>query len=139
MALNHKTGSMLFAVAIGLLLAFGSYRWITDAGRSEQRVAEEAVVLEGRQILRRYIQAPHLRISDSIDRVRAAGKVYIFPTPSGWELSGHYQRANEKRWHPWLMALDPELRLVSLAVEDDDTGLLTRAATDPLLSVSPGR
>jgi hypothetical protein len=139
MALNHKIGSIFFAVAVGLALALASYRWISDSSRSAQRAVEEAVVLEGRQLLRRYINAPNLRISDSIERVRAAGKVYIFPTDSGWELSGHYQRENANRWHPYLMALDPDLRLLSLAVEDDDEALRARAATDPVLTVSPGR
>ncbi len=139
MALNHRTGSIVFAVSVGLLLAVASYRWITDSERSAQRVVEEAVVLEGRQILRRYIQEPNLHISDSIDRVRAAGKVYIFPTEQGWELSGHYQRENESRWHPYLMALNKERQLLSLVVEDKDPTLQSMAASDERLTVTRGR
>lgn len=68
---------------------------------------------------------------------RKVGKVYVYPTADGWQVSGHYRRVGEERWHPWLMSLDGNGGLRSLALRDDDPGLTARAATDPKLSVKP--
>lgn len=136
MAVNHKIFRLVFAFGIGLLVAFGSYRWITNADRGTQKIVEESVVLESRQILRSYFpDTPVLHLSDPLDRVREAGKVYIFPTDGGWEISGHYQRDGEKRWHAFLMTLDASASLVTLSVEDDDPQLLEKAESDPSFSV----
>ena len=89
MAINHRIARLVFAFGIGLLVAWGSYQWITNPDRTMQRRLEETVVLESRQILRSYFpDTPVLHISDPLDRVRDAGKVYIFPTANGWEVSG---------------------------------------------------
>lgn len=118
-------------------MAFSAYRWISDTDRPARRAAEEAVVLEGRRILRSLLDdTGDMEISDALGRVRAAGKVYVFPVTDGWELSGHYRRNGENPWHPYLMKLDKNAALRSLAIEDDDPLLAQRAAADPRLSVS---
>ena len=136
MSPNHRIIRLVVAFAIGLALAFGSYRWISDTERPARRAQEEAVALAGRDILTSYITDEDLEISDALDRVRAAGKVYLFPTETGWELSGHYRRQDEKEWHAWLMALDDNVSLVSLAIQDDDVALTTLARSDPKLTTS---
>ena len=137
MTVNHRVVKQIVAFAFGLLVALWSYQWITNPERAVKRSREEAVVLEARQILRSFFPDNGiLHISDPLDRVREAGKVYIYPTDDGWQISGHYQRDGETGWHPYLMSVDQNAALVSLAVEDDDTGIAERAAADPKLSVS---
>lgn len=131
MSPNHRVIRLVVAFVFGLAVAYGSYQWISNTERPARRIEEEAVALAARDILRSYITAEGLEISDPIDRVRDAGKVYLFPTESGWELSGHYKRRNERAWHAWLMALDKEVGLVSLAVQDADAGLAELAKSDP--------
>jgi hypothetical protein len=65
------------------------------------------------------------------------GKVYIYPTSDGWEISGFYRRDEADGWHPWLMNLDAQLSLESLAVRDSDQQLNRLAAGDSKFSVEP--
>jgi len=125
---------LVVAFSVGLLVSYGSFQWLTDTERPERRAEEEAVVKASRAILLSYIDSEDLAVSDALDRVRAAGKVYVFPTERGWELSGHYQRAGEKIWHDFLMQLDKDLRLERLSVNDDDARLRALAKSDPLFS-----
>jgi hypothetical protein len=140
MSVNHRAMSLVFALGIGLLVSFCSYQWITDDQRGAQRAVEEAVVRESRLILESYVgRSAEIEISDPLNRVRAAGKVYIYPTGAGWEVSGQYRRVGERRWNAYLMTLDSESRLVSLSVEDASPELAGIAAADPKFSVSGSR
>ena len=131
MVVNHRIMRLLVAFGFGALLSVGSYQWLTDTERSVRRAKEEAVVTASRSILMAYIDSDNLAVSDALDRVREAGKVYVFPTDRGWELSGYYQRAGEKIWHDYLMQLDNDLRLERFVVNDDDARLRTLAESDP--------
>ena len=140
MNVNHRVMSLVFAFGIGLLVSFCSYQWITDDQRSARRSVEEAVVRESRLILESYVgRSAEIEFSDPLDRVRAAGKVYIYPTDGGWEVSGQYRRAGERHWHAYLMSLDSESRLVSLSVEDSRADLAGIAAADSRFSVDSPR
>ena len=121
MSVNHRAMRLVVALASGLVIAYGSYQWITDTNRAAQRAREETIVLASRDILRAYVTDEDLEISDALDRHREAGKVYIFPTSDGWELSGHYRRSGDNRWHDFLMLLDGNVMLVSLSVKDAET------------------
>ena len=93
---------------------------------------------ESRIILESWVaDGANIEISDPLNRVREAGKVYIYPIAAGWEISGQYRRTGERLWHPYLMVLDPQSRLVSLAVRDERPALLEKAANDPRFSVKP--
>lgn len=127
---------LVVASVFGVTVAYGAYQWITNTDRTVQRATEEAVVIASRDILRSYVGDDTLEISDAIDRVRDAGKVYLFPTDDGWELSGHYRRHDEKRWHAYLMALDANVSLLSLSVQDADAELARLADSDPRFSTS---
>jgi hypothetical protein len=141
MVINHRVTRWIFALAFGLSMSWCSYQWIgDDAERRQERAIEESVVLESREILRAYVAGGgQIEISDALDRVREAGKVYIFPRESGWELSGQYRRNGERGWHAYLMLLDENMMLENLAVRDDAPELLERAAEDPRLEITPGR
>jgi len=136
MPINHRTIRLVVAFTFGLIVAYGSYQWITNTDRIVQRAEEEAIVFASRDILRSYIPDEKLEISDAVDRARQAGKVYLYPTDGGWELSGHYRRHDEKRWHAFLMSLDANVSLVSLAVQDTNAELISLAKSDPKFSTS---
>jgi hypothetical protein len=123
--------SLVFAFGTGLLVSWCSYQWASNPERAEQRAHEEAIVREGRLILADYVAlGSELELSDPLERVREAGKVYIYPIPAGWEISGQYRRAGDSRWRPYLMQVDERARLISLAVDDPDPALAARAAGD---------
>jgi hypothetical protein len=127
---------LLVAITIGIVVAFASYQWIADTDRSARRKHEEAIVLASRDILRTYVTDEGLDISDPLNRVRHAGKVYLFPTSNGWEVSGHYRRRDEKRWHAFLMSVDADAALTNLSVQDSAAELVERATLDPKFSTS---
>ncbi len=133
---NHSVIRLVVAFAFGLAVAYGSYQWITNTDRTVRRAEEEAVVFASRDILRTYVSAENLEISDALDRDSDAGKVYLYPMDNGWELSGHYRRAGEKKWHAYLMSLDENVALVSLFVQDADQRMLELAHSDPKLDIS---
>ena len=129
---------LVFAFGVGLFVSFCSYQWISDPDRAAQRALEEGVVRESRVILEAWVaEGRTIEISDPLNRVREAGKVYLFPTDDGWELSGQYRPAGDRIWHPYLMRLDADARLVSLSVEDDNPKLAEKAAADARFSISP--
>ena len=137
MKLNHRITSLVFAFTVGVLMSFCSYQWITSPDRGARRAVEEAVVSESRLILESYVgRSGGIEISDPLNRVREAGKVYIYPAQAGWEISGQYRRVGERRWHAYLMSLDDESRLVSLSVDDSSPELAALAASDSRFSVA---
>ncbi len=136
MAVNHRKLRLVVAGAVGILAAWYAYQWGTDAERPRQRAQEEAVVLASREILLSYIRGTDVEVSDALQRNKDAGKVYIYPTSDGWELSGHYRRSSEKAWHDFLISLQVDSTLKQLSVNDDDAGLVALAETDPRFSAS---
>lgn len=129
---------LVVAFGVGLAVSLFAWQWITDPAPREQRQLEEQVVLAARAALTGYIgeERGPLQVVDPLAPDRKIGKVYVYPTADGWQVSGHYRRSDEDRWHPWLMSLDGDARLRSLAVRDPDPALAARAAADPKLSVS---
>ena len=136
--MQQKIGGLVFAVAVGLAVAWYAYQRVTDPAPGLERQREEAIVLRAREIVRREI-APgtQLEIVDPLAPNRVAGKVYVYPADGGWEISGYYRRGETDGFHPWLMRLDSDGTLATLAVKDDDAALRERAAADPRLSVEP--
>ena len=136
--MNHKLGSFLFALLVGLGLAVYAYQRATDPLPRMQRAEEERIVLAARAEVKAAISPDaDLEIVDALQTNRIAGKVYVYPTGNGWEVSGHYRRGDDDVWHPWLMRLDTDGVMQSLAVRDTDPGLLRRAAADSRFSVDP--
>ena len=137
-ALRHNIARFTIALAVGIALALYAFHRATDPEPALQRAREEAVVRSARDILRGYIEAgPEFRLVDPVSPDRKVGKAYIYPTVSGWEVSGHYRRDATDRWHPFLMELDADRALVDLAVKDGSDELAARALKDPRFSVEP--
>ena len=92
MQINHRIVSLVFAFGVGLLVSYLSYQWITNPDRAAIRAVEEGVVRESRQILESYVgDNQKIEISDPLDRVREAGRVYLFPIDDGWEIGAVYK------------------------------------------------
>ena len=138
MKVNHRILRPVVAFAVGFAIAFYAYDRVTDPRPRVEREREEAVVRASRDILGEYLQdTPGLQIVDPLAPDRKVGKVYIYPAGQGWEVSGHYKRGDGDRWHPYLMQLDANYRLVLLSLRDEDARLRQQAAQDPKLTVEP--
>ena len=134
---HHRVIRLVVAFAIGIFLALYSFERISDPEPALQRAREEAIVLSAREILKSYVSTGvEIEIVDPLATARDVGKSYIYPTDSGWEVSGHYRRYATDRWHPFLMSLDANVELVSLDVRDDNVNIGATAADDPNFSVS---
>ena len=136
--INHKVVRPLVAVAIGLVLALYSYQRVTDPEPGLQKAREEGIVMVARDILQSYVSPGNpIEIVDALSPASKVGKVYIYPTDDGWELSGHYRRDESDRWHPYLMALNADAGLKSVAVQDGNDRLIGMSAQDPKFSAVP--
>lgn len=136
--MNHKVIRVVVALAIGIVLALYGYDRVTDPFPHQQRVQEEEVVVQARDILKNIV-APNsaLQFVDPMRPDRKIGKVYIYPTDDGWEVSGHYRRGEQDPWHPWLMSVNASMQLQNLSVRDKDPQLVALAAENPRFSTSP--
>jgi hypothetical protein len=134
---SKRPGSIVFGVAVGLLVAWFSYQWVTDTGVSTGRLLEEQVVSRSRLLLREVLQIDELETVDPLAPQRRVGKVYIYPAGDGWEVSGFYRRNSDDPWHPYLMKLDSNADLAGLKVGDKSSSLAQLAATNPRLDVVP--
>lgn len=126
----------MFGLGIGLLVAYFSYQWVSDPHKREQRAEQERVVLASRRVLQDTLQLSALEIVDPLAPQRKVGKVYIYPLPDGWEVSGYYRRNDDDRWHPYLMGLDNGLVLRSLKIQDRDAALGELASRNAALEVT---
>ena len=136
--ISHKVVRPLVAVTVGLVLALYSYQRITDPEPGLQRTIEEAIVMVARDILQSYVSPGNLiEIVDAVSPASKVGKSYVYPTDDGWELSGHYRRDENDRWHPYLMVLNGDAGLKSLAVQDGNDRLIGMSAQDPKFSAVP--
>ena len=135
--MNHRVGSVVFGLGIGLLVAAWSFQWITAPEKREQRTEEESVVMASRILLDEKLGITDLELVDPLAPQRKVGKVYIYPLAGGWEISGFYRRGNGDRWHAYLLTLSADLELTSMKVKDDDPRLAQIAASDSLFAVAP--
>ena len=135
--MNHRIVRWVVALMFGIVLSLYVFERISDPEPRLQRAREEAMVLAAREMLREYISAQQaLEIVDPLSPNRKVGKVYIYPSEYGWEVSGHYRRGRDDRWHPFLMALDDAGGLATLSVSDADPQLARKAAADPKLFIA---
>lgn len=135
MTLRQKLPGYLFALGIGLTLAWFVYQRTMDPQPTLQRQAEEAVVLAARdQLLSVLGLAPGAEVVDPLAPNRVAGKVYVYPRENGWEVSGFYRRAPETEWLPWLMHLDERRSLTSLRLSQADPEA-ERLTADPRVAL----
>jgi hypothetical protein len=126
----------MFAVVVGVVVALLSYRWISDPAPKIERERQEHAVAESRRLLADTLSIRNLELVDPLEPNRKVGKVYIYPIADGWEISGHYRRDENDRWHPYLMALSQSLALEAIKVRDSEVALVERAKNNPKLSVT---
>ena len=136
MTVNHRFGSIIFGIIVGLVAAAWSYHWITDPEKNAARQAEERAVLRARDLLAERLSIAGLQVVDPLAANRKVGKVYIYPAKDGWDISGYYRRNDDDSWHAFLMAVSSGLQLKSLKVDDDDPVLAALARSDPEFEVS---
>lgn len=136
--INHKVIRPVVAVTFGLMLALYAYQRVNDPEPAIRRAIEEAIVMSARDILQSYV-APgnEIGIVDPLNPDSKVGKVFIAATDTGWEIAGHYRRDEADPWHPYLMMLDGEGELESLAVRDGNDRLIGMSAQDPKFSAVP--
>lgn len=129
---GHR-GQYLFGLAAGLLVAVAAFFWITDPERGHERRQEEAAVVAARVQLRIVADPDRLEYVDPLAPNRKVGKVYVYRKDDGWQVSGHYRRGPDDRWHPYLMSLDANRVMTHLRVRD----AAVTDVVDPRLEVTP--
>jgi hypothetical protein len=134
--MNHRIGSTVFGFAVGLVVAYLAYQWVSDPNRRVESDEQDKVVETSRVVLKNKLAIGDIELVDPLAPQRKVGKVYIYPVPDGWEVSGYYRRNEDDRWHPYLLTLSSELTLVYLKVQDAEPGLASMSETDPLFETS---
>jgi hypothetical protein len=136
--ISHRVIRPIVAVTVGLILALYAFERVTDPEPAIRRAREEAIVMSARDTLRSYVAlGEDMEIVDPVSPNSKVGKVYIYPADQGWEISGHYRRNEDDPWHPYLMALDSDAGLRSLAVRDANDELIGVSHRDPKFSAVP--
>jgi len=136
--INHKVIRPIFALSIGLVVSLYVYQYVSDRQPILQRAKEESVVISSREILHNYVSPRNnIEIVDPVSPNRSVGKVYIYPTDDGWEVSGYYRRNQNDLWHPYLMLLNGDAGLILLTVQDTNDNLIEISALNHDFSVVP--
>ena len=136
--MNQRVSGSVFALGVGLLVAWLAYTRVTDPEPARQRAEEIAAVRAATASLVATLPAGGpVATVDPLNPNRAVGKSYVYPVADGWEVSGYYRRGERDTWHPWLMSLDSGHRLVSLSVRDDAADIARLATSDQRISVMP--
>ena len=133
--MNHRAGSIVFGVIVGLAVAVWSYQWITDTDRRTERVQQERAVLTARDLLASTLRLPNLEIVDPVSPQRKVGKSYIYSAAAGWEVSGYYRRDETDDWHAYLLTLAADYSLQHLKVQDSSGDITELAKSNPNLDV----
>lgn len=132
----QRAGGFVFAIGVGLLVAWFAYDRVTDPDRGVERQLEERVVLAARGHLEDILAlGPAAEIVDPLAPNRVAGKVYVYPKGEDWEVSGYYRRQRGTEWLPWLMSLDATHALTALRLPESDAVAARLAGEDPRISI----
>lgn len=128
----QKIGGIVFALAVGLLMAWWAYQSNPTPDQRAQRDVEEAMVLRARDAARAFLGGgADLQIVDPLNPNRVAGKVYVYPVDSGYEVSGHYRREVGTFWMPWLVRLSPAGEVIEVSAAGmDEAGEPATAGDD---------
>ena len=116
--MNHRIGRSLFALVVGLGVAWFSYQWITNPAPRQQRQIEEQVVQVSRELLKSELGVESLEIVDPLAPNRKVGKGYVYAEAPGWAVSGYYRRDENDRWHPYLLNMTADFELYTFKAED---------------------
>jgi len=133
--MNHRVGSVVFGVIVGLAVAVWSYQWISNPERRDERARQERIVLLARDLLASSLRLENPDIVDPVSPQRKVGKSYIYSATAGWEISGYYRRNENDEWHPYLLTLGADNSLLHLKVQDSAGEIAELARSDPRLEV----
>ncbi len=133
--MKHRATRLIFASAVGLLVAYFAFNWITNPAPRAERQLEESVVAAARSRLQDRLALADIEIVDPLAPDRKVGKSYVYRAQQGWEVSGYYRRGDDDRWHPFLMSLDATQAITHLKVRD--AAFLERARDDAMLEALP--
>lgn len=135
--MDHRIGSRIFGVVVGLAAAWWSYQWITDPGPREERHEQERIVRLARSYVEAELALSRAEFVDPLFPERSVGKAYVYRLRDGWQVSGFYRRNDDDMWHPWLVTIGGDDALRHLRFSDDDESLAERAAADARLEALP--
>ncbi len=116
--MNHRIGSIVFGLVVGVIAAVLAYRWVTQPIPEFERAYEEQAVMAAREHLTDTVGEAPLEIIDVLNKDRVVGKGYVYRGEQGWEVSGFYRRSEQDAWHPYLMQLDDQYALTYLKISD---------------------
>lgn len=135
--MQTRKGSIVFGILFGLVVAAWSYQWVTNPDGRAARQSEVEAVMASRGLLAEKLGLESLEFVDPVEPQRSVGKVYIYPIESGWEVSGYYRRDSDDDWHAFLTSISESHTLMSLKVQDGDSGLVEASLADPAFEVVP--
>ncbi|MEM7431841.1 MAG: hypothetical protein AAF351_07865 [Pseudomonadota bacterium] len=116
--MNHRVGSVVFGLAVGIIAATFAYRWASQPIPQFERAYEEDAVKAARLWLHETLSERSLEIIDVLNKDRVVGKGYVYRVDGGWEVSGFYRRDNKDLWHPFLIRLDEAYAMQFLRISD---------------------
>ena len=134
LTMNHRVGRVIFSLAVGIIVAVFSYRWVTNPEPHAARAHEEQAVRASRSLLATVLASERLEIVDPLAPNRKVGKTYVYAEKPGWAVSGFYRRGEDDRWHPYLLTMTDSQELVLLKVQDK--ALADISSRDPKLVVT---
>ena len=117
---NYSLKQIIFAISVGVFLAYLVYQSTVKPPHQVKRQNEEYIVQKATIQIRDMLSlSSKSEIVDPINTDRDVGKAYIYPIDKTWQVSGFYRRDYNDSWHPWLMTLDEEGVMMNLVIQDD--------------------
>ena len=95
--MNHRITRLLFAFAVGLVVAVLSFKWITDPEPRAERLLEESMVAVARQHLQETVLSSDLEFVDPLSPDRKVGKSYVYRASIGWRRFERTRRLAPER------------------------------------------
>ncbi len=117
----QKIGGIVFALAVGSFVAWWAYTFNPTPDERAQRDVEEAMVMRARAAVSETLGGGEdLQIVDPLNPNRVAGKVYVYPVETGYEVSGYYRRQVGTFWMPWLVRLNDGGEVIEVSAAGPD-------------------
>ena len=117
---EYTVKQVIFALITGFGLSWLVYQSSVQLPYEVQRQTEEEIINKANVLLIKSLNLPlGLEVIDPIKPDKDVGKTYISPNEREWQVSGYYRRNELDEWHPWLINLDENHKLIRLSVQDD--------------------
>jgi len=117
---KYTIKQIIFALTTGFVLSWFVYQSTIKTPYQAQRKLEEQIVTKANVLLIEQLGFPtDIEVIDPVNADKDVGKTYISPENKKWQVSGYYRRSEFDDWHPWLMDLSQDLRIVGLSIQDN--------------------